>query len=86
MQKAFDLVPTLLLCIQEAQFANKVTDLLTVPTLNVRSQFWIFQVRRLGERSWSKLLGGAVLQYELCSSATGIWGLKKVVPCCNDAV
>ena len=86
MQEVFDLVPTLLLCIQEAQFANKVIDLLTVPTLDVCSQFWIFRFRRLGESSWSKLLGGAVHQYELCSSTTGIWGLKKVVPCCNDTV
>ena len=38
MQKVFNLVPTLLLllCIQEAQFANKVIYLLTVPTLHFR--------------------------------------------------
>ena len=58
MQKVFNLVPTLLLCIEKAQFANKVIYLLTVPTLHIHNHFRIFLTGELGGReSWRGLMG-----------------------------
>ena len=39
MQKVFDSVSTLLLCVQQTQLTNKVTDLLTVPALHTDHSF-----------------------------------------------
>ena len=90
MQKVFDLLPTLLLCIQEAQLTNKVTDLVTVPTLHIHNHFRIFQDGRL-ERGgqgvgWNKMIGWVVLQYEPCLTAAIFRSKEEIVPSCNDAV
>ena len=55
MQEVFDLVPSLLLCIQETQLTNKVTDLLTVPTLHIHHVL-ILQTGRLGGTEGGKLM------------------------------
>ena len=89
MQKVFDLVPTLFLSIQETQLTNKVTDLLTVPTVHIDHSIRICQVGELegrGGAKWKELMGWVVLQYELCLTAVIFQGKKKIVPSCNDAV
>lgn len=75
MQKVFNLVPTLLLCIQKAQFANKIIYLLTVPILHIHDHFRNLVIGGLGGRESQRGLmgeGWTVLQYELCPNATGV--------------